>query len=755
MIYGRLMNYLCSGNALRSSAIAIVNLLVLVSLAGAASAQDKNVRAVRTDSPIQLDGYLREDAWKTAEPVTDFTQREPQEGSAPTEQTEVRILFDNDALYIGVVCHDSEPDKIVRKELMWDGDLEGDDIFTIVFDTFNDKRSGFYFSTNANGAMHDALIKNLEDTNDDWDGIWDVKARITDTGWTAEMVIPFMTLRFPDNGNHDWGVNFMRSIRRKNEEVLWTAWGRQDGVLQISKAGTLTGLSGIKRGKLTEFKPYFLTGVEKNNGDDIDDTYKYGIDVKYPLTSDLTLDFTTKTDFAQVESDKEKINLTRFNQEYPEKREFFLEGAEIFDATQGSVKLFYSRNIGITPDPDRQAVPILGGVKLSGKSGRYNIGLVSMQTEEETVVTEDGTKNVYPSTNYSAVRIKRDILKQSYIGFIGTSVNRTDKPDNSLTGSPERDRFINRQSNYMGAVDFAYNTSEFMGNKNATVEGYIAGTSTPDLPGGNFAGRLRFDFPNDLIDMYASYHSIGENFNPELGFLSRSGIQEYTTMMKYMPRVKLPYIRKLAFEPLNISYTTDTGSKLLSRTIDYQLFGFVMQSGDTFEFQKHYHYDYLDYDFNVFGKSTIPVGGYTYDHWMVQYQSVKSRAISFDLQSSWGGYYNGTRSFYVAACTYKVNRFLSLTPDLSYYDIDLKHDSFIARNTSMKIQTNLSTRLFSSAFVQWNNRNHDLNMNFRIHWIPKIGSDLFIAYNQLWDEEDDMRTLYNAGIVKVDYMVRF
>jgi len=692
--------------------------------------------------------------------VTDFTQREMNAGAPPTERTEVRVLYDETNLYIGVVCYDSEPGKIARKELLWDGDLEGDDSFTVVLDTFSDQRTGYYFSTNPNGAMHDALIKTVERINEDWNGVWDVSAQVTERGWQAEMVIPFMTLRFPKTEVQDWGINFMRRIRRKNEEVLWTAWSRDDGILQIAKAGRLVGMKNIKRGKLTEFKPYVLGGVEKKAGRDVDDTFKYGIDVKYPLTSDLTLDLTTRTDFAQVESDKEQINLTRFSLEYPEKRDFFLEGAEIFDSShggtrQGGVKLFYSRRIGITPDPDRSEVPILGGVKLSGKTGPYSIGVMSMQTEEKTVETDDGAANVYPSTNYTVFRVKRDVLKQSYIGFIGTSVYREDTPDNAPTGVAEKDRFLNKRWNRMGAVDFAYRTGNFLGDKNFFVLGYLAASETPGLEGGNFAGNIAVDFPNDLIDASASFHAIGGNFNPELGFLRRHGIKKYSAKARYMPRVPIPFIKKLSIEPFTYSYITDTGTHLLTRTFTVQPLGFVLDSGDEFRLQWHAHYDYLDYEFNMFSDVYLPVGGYKFNHWFVRYESVKSRPVSVDLMSSWGGYYGGKRKFLSATCTIKINKHLSLAPDVSYYDVDFEDRGFIARRASIRVQTNVSTRLYSSTFIQWNNKTHEANMNFRIHYIPKIGSDLYVAYNQLWDEEDDFRTLYNAGVLKVNYLVRF
>ena len=729
-------------------------------IASAFAQNPKSLVAQRTEEPVKLDGFLNDAAWKAATPLTDFTQRELREGEAPTEKTEVTVLYDDKYLYIGIACYDSEPDKIVRKELMWDGDLISDDMFCVALDTFNDQRSGFIFSTNPNGAMYDALIKSVEEVNEDWDGIWEAKGRVTDYGWTAEMVIPFTTLRFPKSDVQEWGINFMRMIRRKNEQVLWSAWGRDDGILQIAKAGKLTGLKGITRGKSTEVKPYLLGALEKDNGDALDKTFKYGLDVKYPLTSDLTIDLTTRTDFAQVESDKERINISRYSMQYPEKRDFFLEGAEIYDFSQSSsghdgVKLFYSRRIGITPDPDRQEVPIIGGAKLSGKAGRYNIGVMSMQTEETFVTDDDGNRNKYPSTNYTAFRVKRDLFSQSYIGFLLTSVNRAEKPDNPLTGTEETDRFMNRQSNNVAAVDFAYNSTTFLGDKNFTVQGYMAASQTPDLDDGNVAGRLSVDYPNDLVDVYMAYHSIGSNFNPELGFLRRHGVQEYSSAMTWMPRFNIPFIKKLSLQPYSISYLTDLSTRMVERTFEIRPLGFEMENGDEFTVERHWHYDYVDYEYDVFDDITMEVGGYTFAHWFLRYETVKSRPLSLDLMYSYGGYMSGKRRYYGAELTYKVNRYLSLVPDMTIYDVQLSDRRFIARNATLRVQTNLTTRLTSSTFIQWDNESHEAAMNFRIHYIPKIGSDLYLAYNQFWDEADDYRTLYNSGIVKVDYMFRF
>jgi len=417
--------------------------------------------------------------------------------------------------------------------------------------------------------------------------------------------------------------------------------------------------------------------------------------------------------------------------------------------------MYYSRRIGITPDPDRQQVPILGGIKLSGKTGPYRIGVMNMQTEEKTVTTADGTKNYYPSTNYTVVRVKRDVLKQSYIGFIGTMVNRAEKPDNPLKGIDRIDRFMNKRENHMAGLDFAYNSNTFMKNKNLVIQGYFAASNTPGLSGDGIAGRLWIDYPNDLIDAFLLYHGIDKNFNPELGFVSRPGIQHLMAVLKYTPRVDIPHVKKLLFMPYEYQYVMDTHTKLLTRTVHMTPFGIIFDSDDKFEFQVHNHYDWVEYDWNIFGDTTIKEGGYEYWHYFVEYETSKSRRVSFDLSSSFGDHYNGTRNRYSAGCTVKLNKYFAVAPQMSYNDITAGDGSFITRQASARFTANLSTRLTSSTFVQWNNETNNANMNFRIHYIPKIGSDVYVVYNQLWDEEDDYRTISNTGMLKVDYLFRF
>ena len=391
-----------------------------------ASYEPKTITAIRTEEPIRMDGLLNEPVWKTAVPADGFRQVEPSEGAPATENTEVRIAYDDNNLYIGVFCHESDPSTILHNELKYDGAVGNDDHFEFVIDTFNDHRNGSYFAINANGARLDGKISNssgnVGNVNQDWNGIWDVSTKIGESGWTAEFVIPFRTLRFSDDPVQTWRINFKREMMGKREKSLWTGWRRNDNIFQLSTAGTLSGLENIRRGSLLELKPFVLAGAsgEWRDSDGAgpvtgkhfrDSDLKTGLDMKYPLASDLTLDLTTFTDFAQVEADQNVINLTRFDVLYPEKRDFFLEGAEIFEFASTTTNPFYSRRIGLTRD-GRSQIPILGGAKITGKAGRYSLGVINMQT---------GEKHGQPTTNYAVVRLKRDILKRSYIGLIATN----------------------------------------------------------------------------------------------------------------------------------------------------------------------------------------------------------------------------------------------------------------------------------------------------------------------------------------------
>ena len=698
---------------------------------GAIKVEEKSIKAYRNSSSINLDGLLDEPSWENATPATDFIQRELEEGSPATEKTEVKILYDKENLYIGVICYDKEPGKIIHNELIVDGELENDDNFSLILDTFNDKRSGFYFCINPNGARQDGKISSRSSmrsyggVNEDWNGIWDVAANIADYGWSAEIVIPFKTLRFPHNEIQNWGINFRRKIARKNEEILWCSWRRDDGLFQLTKSGMLCNLKDIKRGKHIEFKPYTLGGMEKEEGEH-NNNLKYGLDVKYPLTSDLTLDLTTFTDFAQVEADRTRINLTRFDLYYPEKRDFFLEGAEIFEFGTQYTSPFYSRRIGLSPE--REQVPILGGVKLTGKTGSYNLGIINMQTDK---------KNDYPSSNYSIVRIKKDVLEKSYIGFIATNLYNADKNKNQALG-----------------IDFAYITNKFLKNKNFEISGYLADSNTNGVNHGTRSGRFFMLYENDLLYVNLLHDVVGENYKPEIGFVQRGGIKQNTAGIAFASRSLIPYSQKIWCRQ-DTDYITDMNNRLLTRTMKFMPVYLIMKTNDVFYFSVNNSYEYLDEDFNIFSDFKIPQGIYEWWYNVINMSSSPTRPLSFDFDYQWGDFYNGKRTLYDTGINYKLNRYLSFTSNMTFNNISFHTKHFEAKEYLLRLNINFSPRLTSRTYIQWNNEDEIANINFRIHFIPKIGSDLFFVYNHLFDSEEDYRTLYNTAITKIAYQISF
>ncbi len=710
-----------------------------------ASAAFAQITAVEVNTPIKLDGALTEKAWEAAEPVSDFTQRELTEGAQPTERTEVRVIHNGDNLYIGVKCFDSEPDKILHRELKWDTGLNNDDRFAVIFDTYYDKRMGFGFLTNPNGTRNDLTFLSDKDLNYQWDGLWEVASRVTDYGWSCEFEIPFKTLRFPTTEQQEWGINFVRVIQRKHEEVLWRGWRLDEGPTHLASAGTMIIPGRVKPGRQLDVTPYILSGAEKNRNQKLDDVYKYGLDLKYGITSNMTLDLTTKTDFAQIESDKDVINLTRFPIQYPEKRDFFLEGLETFDFTQGGTKLFYSRNIGIDP-ATREGIPILGGAKLTQKQGRYRVGVMTVQTEEETVgrtKTNPGGR-IVPTTNYSVVRVRRDVLEQSYIGFIATSVIGGEQ-----AGGKHHD-------NQLMGVDFAYKTDKLFGKRNFEIQGYLTGSSDDGLKHDNLAGRVFVTYPNDLINWYGLYHALDENFRPGVGFASRVGIKNYIWSLTVSPRPGLPSIKKLVFKPFDINYTTDMDGVLETRNNEIRPLGIVFNSGDEVNFKIWNKYDFIDQSggWRIFGNTMVPRGTYEWWYYDVSYSGSRNRPVALNFNTSFGDHYNGERTLYNASLSFKQTRYYSLSADMSYNDITIGGSRFTTREYGGRVGVDLSTRLSSSVFVQYNNESHRVTTNFRIHYIPRVGSDIYIVFNNTLDESYDYRTEQNAAMLKVNYTYR-
>ncbi|MFC1485980.1 DUF5916 domain-containing protein [Candidatus Latescibacterota bacterium] len=680
-----------------------------------------------SEYPIVMDGLLTETCWDTAAPVTEFIQRDPQEGQPATEKTEVRVVYDDLNLYIGIICFDHEPARIVHAELGFDETLDNDDNFTFILDTYADARNGFYFSINPNGARLDARIGGRFGTslNRDWNGVWDAAACITDQGWSAEIVIPFSSLRFGSAELQEWGINFRRYIARKNEEVLWAAWNRDAGITRLSQEGKLRNLKNVSRGKLLEVKPYILSGLQTTEGKN-DDQFKYGVDAKYPLTSDLTIDFTSFTDFAQVEADRTQINITRFDLRYPENRDFFLEGAEIFDFGGSQATPYYSRRIGLTAA--RKAIPIIAGAKITGKTGKYNVGLFDMQTDSDIGV---------PSTNYQVFRVKRDVFEASSLGMIATGV---------YNENGHWDRTV--------GVDFSFRTDKFMGNKNFTINTDYSADFRDTNSAHNRNMYFQVQYPNDTLNMFIYYKEIGENYNPEVGFVERPGIKKGSARITYQPRPDLPYVKQLRFPFLFLQYA-DMSGRIFSRQINIPPFGVNTKSEDTFTLVVTERYEYLDKPFNIFKNVMIPVDAYDWWEGSASFASNRSRPFSTNLTVQFGDFYNGTKKGANSSVTMKFSQFLSIEGQMIYNDLTAGSESFSTQEYSLRLTTNVSPRLAIQTFTQWNNDDEELNLNFRIHFIPRVGSDIYFVYNRIWDGMLDYDTTHEATIAKVAWRFEF
>ena len=511
---------------------------------------DKYILHARmTETPPQLDGSLQDPVWSTVRPAGGFIQKQPDEGRPATEQTEVRVLYDRENLYIGVMCFDSDPDKIIANIKRRDSkNITENDHIKIMLDTFKDRRSGIVFVTNPLGARLDMQIRkegiregrnymNNPNVNKDWNGLWQVQTAILSNGWAAEIVIPLCCLRYHEHPKEGWGINILRNIRRKNEESTWAPLSRSFDFNKISMAGTLTGLDELEKGLRLQIKPYVLANQVSRRNDagelkhDLD--FDGGLDIKIGLTANMTADVTVNTDFSQVEADDQQINLTRFDLFYPEKREFFLENAAIFNVgTSDDAMLFFSRRIGLTDDG--QQIPLIGGVKVAGKAGKYNVGLINLQTR---------AKNGTPSNNFTVARVSRDVLRNSAIGVLVTNRQSTESGD------------YNRSFTVDGDLVFSDNLS---------LGGYLAMTQTPGVDSGNKAGKIGFQWKSDNVDTYGYFIDIQDHFNPEMGFMKRSGIRKSQIHLGYTPEPAIPGVRRLNPHML-VDYTTDQKNRLLLR----------------------------------------------------------------------------------------------------------------------------------------------------------------------------------------------
>lgn len=675
-------------------------------------ADGKRMAATRTLDPPVIDGLVDDDVWARADVVTDFLQREPVEAAAPSERTEVRILYDEDNIYIAFVMYDSEPDKISASDLRRDSRLGADDTIAVLFDTYHDHRNGFLFRVNPLGTKYDATLKDERQLNAQWDEKWEAAARITERGWEAEMQIPWKVLRY-DTGSHIWGIDFKREIRRRNEELEWSNYRQGFDFRNVSQAGHLVGLRDLKLTDRYRFKPYLTGGYAAFNATDNPLTRNdgdFGLeDFKYQLTPNLTADLTINTDFAQVEDDRERVNLTRFPLFFPERREFFLEGADKFSFGGGgaehrgpSALIYHSRNIGLY---EGNPVGMRYGAKLTGKMGSTSIGFIN-------AMTTDAFEFDYLGQNYTAVRVKQDVLERSSIGMIFTNVQ----------GGGEYNR--------VGGIDASFRFWDYF-----DVSGFIAQARDSEVDGAQYLGSLRAAWDSDLWSASASFDYVDADFQADLGFVRRHDMMRQNISLGWKPRPRWGAVRQIMFFG-TVEYITDTDGEIQTRNQNlFTRFGF--ESGDAATVSVSRTFERLQVGFSPSGLASVPAGDYSFTNYRISFDSFRGRTISGRINFNGGGFFNGTRNSYGGRVTWRSTQKLSLSPSYSFNRVDLPTGSFSTHLGGMRASYNFSDRWLTSALVQYNSVSQSLSVFARLNFIYRTGDDFFLVFksNTRYDEE--------------------
>ena len=712
---------------------------------------DYQIKAYRTYESVEIDGDLTEEDWKHAETIDQFVQIEPYEGETGSESMEVKVLYDNENIYFGFTCFDSEISKIVANEMRRDSrDLHDNDTVFLILDTYDDKRSGFFFRVNALGAIQDRAVTNSGDTlNRDWDAVVECKSKINDTYWTSELSIPFSQLRFKQSDQIVWGINTGRELARNQEEMIWVPVPASYGGMakyRTANLGRLTGLSGIASSRNLEVLPYVLPGVTQINGNDAgletEGKFKMGVDVKYGITSNLTADVTYNTDFAQVEADEEQVNLTRFSLFFPEKRPFFLEGAGLFDfgiprtsfRRPPPMLLFYSRRIGLA---EGNAIPIIFGGKTSGKVGSYGVGFLNVLTDKfYDPDTEDDPLDV-PRTNYSVMRITKDISSGSRIGMI--AVNKDEIGD----------------YNRAGGFDFEYRPNDSM-----DVRGLWSRTFEPGASGQNNAWYLGSNWRSNRFRVEGSYTDIDEDFNPAVGYVRRTGVRHFRGEARWVPMPQRFGIRQIWTGP-EANYILNHDNELEEWNISYTNW-FEFDSGDYILFNGRRTFERLNDVFDFRDGVEIPIGDYSSNSYSVRLSSSDSRPVSTTIGGGLEDFYEGeVRRAYIQT-TVKPNGHISVSAQYQFNQVVDLPTTYFTDGNPRPVYVNLfrgrfdysfTTGLFAKLFAQWNADTNVVSTNFLINYIYHPGSDFYFVFNQTYDTNGTTRSrlLDSTVVAKMTY----
>jgi uncharacterized protein DUF5916 len=703
------------------------------------------VRAIRVTTPLKIDGLLDEALYSSVTPITDFVQTEPGQGTPATAKTEVWIAFDDANVYVGIRAWDSDAGRMVVNEMRRDSNqVWNNEHVGIAFDTFYDRRNSVNFYLNPLGGRADGQVSNEGNYNGDWNPVWAFNARRNAQGWTGEIAIPFKSIRYRPGRQQVWGVQMRRTNRLKNEMSYLTrlpAGVGLNGMFRLSMAATLVGIEAPGGSRPIDLKPYVTSNVtsDRTAAPHVNNRVgkDFGFDAKYAVTQGLVSDFTYNTDFAQVEADEQQVNLTRFSLFFPEKRDFFLENAGIFsfggagnntNGTSDTPMLFYSRRIGL--DQGRE-IPIEAGGRLTGRAGRYTLGVINMQTGSESRLG-------VPSTNFAVARLRRDILRRSTVGVLATHRS------NVSGGAGSGDTL---------GLDGTFAFFDYL-----TINTYWAKTKNPGISSDDTSYRGQFNYNGDRYGLQGERMVIGDDFRPEVGFVRRGGIRKSRFQGRFSPRPRRRFkaVRKFTYQA-NVDYFANAAGQKESRELAGEVH-IDFQNSDRIELNVFDNFELLPAAFPIAKGVTVPAGGYNLRTYHAEMQMGQQRIAAGTAFAEFGPFYGGDRaSFGYNSGRIKINPHLALEPRIQIDRVRLPYGEFTNKLFGSRVTYTMTPTMFVSSLVQYNSSTSSLSSNVRFRWEYLPGSEVFVVYNEGRDTTmhgyPDLQN--RALIVKANRLLRF
>jgi len=677
------------------------------------SANEPQLTITKIDTPPKIDAVLDEAFWKDATLVKDFYQRVPNHGEPSSERTRVRLAYDRDTIYIGVRLDDSDADAIVARELREDEDMLGDDFFSVSIDSLLDRRNAFLFYMNSLGTKAEARIEDNSNFRQEWDGIWYGASKRDDKGWTAEFAIPFKTLSM-DADSKVWGLELERYIARRNEFSYWANYSQDKDLTYVAAYGDLLGLEDIDQGKGLDIRPLMATRYRRDfNSDDKEFIVKPGMEVVYKVQPSLNASLIINPDFSNTNIDDIKTNLTRFNLFFPEQRDFFVRDADIFQfggLNESNGIPFFSRRIGLPFDRENpEPLDLDVGTKLSGRVGRYTMGLLN---------TQIGSGPGLDSKNLSVGRFTMDVQEESRIGTMLTYGNPTSNDDNGLAG-----------------VDYRYRDSKVFGSQAFVADAFMMKSFSEGVDDKDLAYGLTLDFPNDKWNGKLSYLEIQDNFNPALGFVNRTGIRQYQGEVRYRVRPDgHRYLRTMDWS-VETSFTTSTDNELQSARVWASLFELEDHVGDQITIWANWEHEKLARPFEIQPGIAIPAG--TYDFYSIWSRMTTSdnRPLAVEIKAKLGEFYNGTIADVTGVIWWRPNKYIYLTLAHQVFNIDLPQGDFEFEINRFRLNFNFTPKLSWTNEIQQESETHVMTMQSQLRWIMEPGSELSLTLNHDWRGE--------------------